>query len=75
LDKVKAAKIFSQRGRVLPTRIVASWEWDQKEPWLNAAQEIEDLAEKGDTVYVGEYRLVKTHKVELKVQATRAKVL
>ena len=74
MDKLKASKIFSQHGRNMPKRIFAKWEWDRSEPWLEAAEDTEALAEKGETVFVGEYQLVQVRKIELKVQTTSPKV-
>lgn len=61
----KSQKIIEQRGRVLPKTVHVRYEWANDDPYLEAAEEIEDMAEKGETVYVGEYRLVKVHKVSL----------
>lgn len=64
----KASKIIEQRGRVLPKTLHVKYEWGNDDPWLEANEEIEELAEKGETVYVGEYRLVKVHKVNLNLK-------
>lgn len=64
----KSDRIVEQKGRVLPKIIHAVYEvWDTKDPYLEAAETIEELAEKGQTRYVGEYRLVRTRKVALKL--------
>jgi hypothetical protein len=61
----KAAKIIEQRGRVLPKTIHVKYEWGHDDPWLEANEDVQELAEKGETVYVGEYRLVKVRKISL----------
>lgn len=64
----KSDRIVVQRGRVLPKTIFAKYEMDDHDPYLSAADEIEELAEKGETAYVGEYQLVKVRKVDLKLR-------
>ena len=64
----KSSKIVEQRGRVLPKTIFAKYEMDTRDPYLEATAEINDLAEKDDVVYVGEYQLVKVHKVSLNLK-------
>ena len=62
----KSNKIVEQRGRPLPKKLYAKYVLDKPDaPWLDAAEEIEGLAEKDETLYVGEYKLVKVHKVSL----------
>jgi len=66
-----ADRIIAQHGRVLPQTLHAKYEWNNTDdPWLEAHEHIEVLAEKGETVYVGEYRLVKVHKVSLDLKVT-----
>ena len=65
---VKGARsnlIIEQQGRVLPETLFAKYQWSARDPFLEAEEEIEALAEKGETVYVGEYKRVKTRKVKL----------
>ena len=64
----KATRIIEQHGRILPKTLHVKYNWSDDDPWLEAHENIEVLAEKGETVYVGEYRLVKTHKVDLKLR-------
>lgn len=64
----KSAKIVEQRGRVLPKTIFAKYEWQNDDPYLECSDYIENLAEKDETFYVGEYRLVKVRKVSLNLQ-------
>lgn len=65
----KSNKIAVQHGKVLPKRVYVKWLLDHTEaPWLDVQEEMEDLAEKGETVYVGEYRLVKVRKVNLSLK-------
>ena len=61
----KSQKIVEQRGRVLPKTVHVKYELDDRDPYLEVAEEIEELAQKGETVYVGEYRLVEVRKVSL----------
>jgi hypothetical protein len=61
----KSNRIIEQRGRVLPKTVHVKYQWGDADPYLDAAEQIEELADKGETVYVGEYRLVKVHKVNL----------
>lgn len=42
-----------------------------EDPYLEAADDIEHLAEKDVEDFVGEYRLVKTHKVKLNLVVSR----
>jgi hypothetical protein len=70
----KSARIVEQHGRILPKRLHVKWELFD-EPYLEAAQEIETLAEKGETVYVGEYRLVRTRRVKLLLDAPDTKLI
>jgi hypothetical protein len=67
MSKAQASKIFSQHGRVLPKTIHAKWIWDARDPWLDAEEDMRTLADRDETVFVGEYKLVKIHKVELKL--------
>jgi hypothetical protein len=65
----KSNRIVAQRGKVLPKRLYSKWLIDDVEaPWIDTEEKMEDLAEKGETVYIGEYRLVKVHKVDLKLR-------
>lgn len=65
----KSNRIVAQHGKVLPKRIYAKWLLDTAEaPWIDANEEMEDLAEKGETVYIGEYKLVKVRKVNLSLK-------
>jgi hypothetical protein len=64
----KSAKIIEQQGRVLPKTLFAKYEWGNDDPYLEADEHIENHAEKGETVYVGEYKLVKVHKVSLNLK-------
>jgi hypothetical protein len=64
----KSHRIIEQRGRVLPKTLFAKYEWGDDDPWLEAAEDIEALAEKAETVYVGEYKLVKVGKVSLNLK-------
>lgn len=61
----KANRIVEQQGRVLPKTIHVKYEWSNDDPWLEAHEDMEELAEKGETVYIGEYKLVKVKKVSL----------
>jgi hypothetical protein len=61
----KSDRIIAQQGRVLPKTVFVKWEWSGRDPFLEADEDIEALAEKGETAYVGEYKLVKTGKVSL----------
>jgi hypothetical protein len=61
----KSNRIIEQRGRILPKIVQVKYEWADAEPYLVADEDIENMAEKGETVYVGEYRLVKVQKVSL----------
>ena len=64
----KSARIIEQRGRVLPKLLHVKYEWADDDPWLEASEDINDLAEKDKTVYVGEYKLVKVRKIELSLK-------
>lgn len=65
----KSARIIEQRGRVLPKTIHAKYEWkNDDDPWLEAAEEIENLVEKDETAYIGEYKLVKVRKANLELK-------
>jgi hypothetical protein len=66
MRKEKAVNIFAQKGKNVPKRVFVKWQWDQREPWLEADEEVVPLAKVGEAVYVGEYQLVKVHKVDLK---------
>jgi hypothetical protein len=62
----KSNKIVAQHGKVLPKTIFAKWMLDSADaPWLEANTDIDELAEKGEEVFVGEYKLVKVGKVSL----------
>lgn len=64
----RASKIIEQQGRVLPKTVFAKYNLADRDPYLDAAEGVEELAEKDDTTYVGEYQLVKTHKVSLELK-------
>ena len=64
----KSARIIAQSGRNLPKTLHAKYVMDA-DPFLDAAEDMESLAEKGETVYVGEYKLVKVRKVTLELKA------
>ena len=62
----KSNKTVAQHGKVLPKRLYSKWLIDNQDaPWIDTEENMEDLAEKGETVYIGEYKLVKVHKVNL----------
>lgn len=65
----KSERIIAQRGRNLPKTLHAKYEWNETDPWIEAAEDVETLAEKGETVWVGEYKLVKVRKVTLELKA------
>lgn len=55
----------------MPKTLYAKWLIDKPDaPWIEAEPQIEALAEKGETVHIGEYRLVKVHKVDLKLKVS-----
>lgn len=57
------------KSKALPKKLFAKWMIDSHDaPWIEPAQDIEELAEKGETVYIGEYKLVKVHKVNLSLK-------
>ncbi len=65
----KSEKIVRVRGNLLPKRVFVKWDFGNNEdPWLTSAEGVEELAEKGETVYIGEYRLVQVRKVELELK-------
>lgn len=65
----KSNKIVEQQGRNLPKTIFTKWVWrESNDPFIEATDDIAVLAEKDQTDYVGEYRLVKTGKVSLKLE-------
>lgn len=55
----------------MPKIIYAKWLWTQAEPWLETEEEMRDLADKDESVFVGEYKLVKVHKVDLKLTTSK----
>jgi hypothetical protein len=62
----RSDRIVEQKGRVMPRTIYAKYEiWDAKDPYLEAAETIDKLVAKDQTVYVGEYRLVTVRKAKL----------
>jgi hypothetical protein len=64
----RSDRIIAQKGRVLPKTLHAKYVWTERDPFLEADEDMEELAEKGETVYIGEYRLVKVRKVDLKLR-------
>ena len=60
----RANRVVEQGGRVLPKKLFSKYNIDD-DPFFETTEDIEDLAEKGETAYVGEYQLVKVHKVKL----------
>lgn len=65
----KSNRIIAQGGKVLPKKLFAKYNVSD-DPFLQASDEMEEMAEKDETAYVGEYQLVKTHKVELKLRVS-----
>ena len=66
----KSNTIVEQHGKVLPKQVFVKWLIDDQDaPWLNVEEDIEALAERGETAYIGEYKLVKVHKVSLKLES------
>jgi len=58
-------RAYTRKGLALPKTIFAKYQWGDDDPYIEADEDIENLAEKGGTVYVGEYKLVKVGKVSL----------
>jgi len=62
----KSNHIVAQHGKVLPKKVYVKWMIEQADaPWLEVDEDVENLAEKGETIYVGEYRLMTVRKVQL----------
>jgi hypothetical protein len=71
LKGTKSNRIVESGGRLLPKNLYAKYLWSEADdPWLEANEEIEELAEKGETTFIGEYKLVKVHKAKLDLRTS-----
>lgn len=62
----KSNRIVAQHGKVLPKKVFVKWMIERADaPWLEVDEDVENLAEKGEMIYVGEYQLVKVREVNL----------
>ena len=66
VSKSKSERIKTVNAKNLPKQLYAKKLIDSQDaPWFEASAKMEELAEKGEICYVGEYELVKVHKVSL----------
>lgn len=52
------------KKKQLPKTIFVMREEDRGDEWLRASENAQDFVMIGETVGIGEYRLVKTHKIK-----------
>jgi len=56
----------------MPNNIFVKWEGGNDEPFLEASKTKSELAEKNETVTIGQYQLVRVSKLSLKPVETDA---